>query len=266
MIRVVVSGICGRMGGMVAQQIAASEDLKLVGGLEMPAHENAGRRLCDLWTDADSSITVSSRLDELKCGSYDVLVDFSVASQAVACAERASADRLGLIIGTTGLTEYEMAAIQVASKNTPIVVAPNTSLGINMLFGLVRLVTERLGESFDVEIVEAHHNAKKDAPSGTAAKLAEIVAGARDVGPDMIQVGRSGLDAARRTGEIGVHAIRAGGIAGRHTVHLVSEVEELKLSHTAFSREAFAIGALKAVRFVHGKPPGLYDMMDVLDL
>ncbi|MCK4513370.1 4-hydroxy-tetrahydrodipicolinate reductase [bacterium] len=266
MIRVVVSGICGRMGGMVAQTIAASEDLVLVGGLEMPTHESVGRRLCDLWTDADSSVVVSTRLDELERGSYDVLVDFSIAPQAVACAERASADGLGLIIGTTGLTEFEIAAIQAASKRTAIVIAPNTSLGINMLFGLVRSVAERLGESFDVEIVEAHHNAKKDAPSGTAAKLAQIVADARGVGPGMIRVGRSGLDAARRPGEIGVHAVRAGGITGRHTVHLVSETEEFTLSHTAFSRKAFAAGALKAVRFVHGKPPGLYDMMDVLDL
>lgn len=266
MIRVVVSGICGRMGGMVAQEIAASQDLKLVGGLEMPTHESVGRRLCDLWTDADSSVIVSTRLGELERGSYDVLVDFSIAPQAVACAERASADGLGLIIGTTGLTEYEIAAIQVASKRTPIVIAPNTSLGINMLFGLVRSVAERLGDSFDVEIVEAHHNAKKDAPSGTAAKLVEIVADARGVGSEMIRVGRSGLDAARRPGEIGVHAVRAGGITGRHTVHLVSETEELKLSHTAFSRKAFAAGALRAVRFVHGKSPGLYDMMDVLDL
>ncbi len=266
MIRVVVSGICGRMGGMVAQQIAASGDVKLVGGLELPTHENVGRQLCELWTGADSGIIVSSGLDEFERGSYDVLVDFSVAAQAVACAERANAERLGLIVGTTGLTEYEMAAIQAASKNTPIVVAPNTSLGINMLFGLVQSAAERLGESFDVEIVEAHHSAKRDAPSGTAAKLAGIVADARGVGPEMIRVGRSGLEATRRPGEIGVHAVRAGGITGRHTVHLVSEVEEIALSHTAFSREAYARGAVHAVRFVHGKPPGLYDMMDVLDL
>ena len=266
MIRVLVSGICGRMGSMVAQEIVASGDLTLVGGLELPTHDSVGRQLCEIWTGADSGIAVSSRLDEFDRGSYDVLVDFSIAAQAMACAERASADGLGLIIGTTGLTEYEMTVIQAASKNAPIVVAPNTSLGINMLFGLVRSAAERLGESFDIEIVETHHSAKRDAPSGTAAKLAEIVADARGVGPEMIRVGRSGLEAARRPGEIGVHAVRAGGITGRHSVLLVSQVEEIGLSHTAFSREAFARGAVHAVRFVHGKPPGLYDMMDVLNL
>ncbi len=267
MIRVVVSGICGRMGGMVARTVEETDDLKLVGGLEMPGHPGVGRRLCDHWGEGAVELVVSERLGDLTHGSYDVIVDFSTPPQAVACAERASRDAAGLVIGTTGLSELELATVQEASKRSAVVVAPNTSLGVNLLFGLVRQAAERLDEDFDIEIVEEHHRGKRDAPSGTALRLLEVVADSRSVrSAEVARLGRAGPDETRARGEIGVHSIRAGSIVGRHSVRLTSDAEEIVLAHEAFDRSAFARGAAHAIRFVHGRAPGLYDMQDVLGL
>ncbi len=267
MIRIVVSGICGRMGGMVARTIESAGDLKLVGGLEMPGHPGVGRRLCDHWGAGGIELVVGTRLGDLTPGSYDVIVDFSAPPQAVACAEHVAPDGKGLVIGTTGLTEIEMAVVQEASRRAPIVVAPNMSIGVNLLFGLARIAASRLDQAFDAEIVEQHHRAKRDAPSGTAARLLEVVATARGLeSSEVARLGRHGPDAPRTRGEIGVHAVRGGGIVGRHAVHLVSETEEVVLAHEAFDRSAFSQGAVEAVRFVQGRPPGLYDMQDVLGL
>ena len=267
MVRVVVSGICGRMGSMVASAVVASGDLALVGGIEIPGHGEIGRKLCELWGSGDGELRVLTSLGELDDGSFDVIVDFSTPAQAAACAEKASGAGKGLVVGTTGLAELQMAMLQEASRSCPIVLAPNTSVGVNLLFGLTARVAAALGDDFDVEIVEAHHRAKKDAPSGTAAKLVEIISTARDLDPRAAaRLGRSGLDAARGPGEIGVHSIRAGAIVGRHSVRFISPLETVTLGHEAASREAFARGAVHAARFVHGRPPGLYDMSDVLGL
>jgi len=267
MVRVVVSGICGRMGGMVARSIEEAHDLALVGGLEMPGHPGVGRKLCEHWGEGAIELIVTERLADLTRESYDVIVDFSAPPQAVACAEHASRDGAGLVIGTTGLTEIELAAIQTASARSPIVVAPNTSLGINLLFGLLRQASERLDADFDVEIVEEHHRGKRDAPSGTAARLVEVVAEARGVvSSEVVRLGRAGPDTLRDRGEIGVHSVRAGSIVGRHTVHMASDAEQVVLAHEAFDRRAFARGAAHAIRFVAGRKPGLYDMQDVLGL
>jgi 4-hydroxy-tetrahydrodipicolinate reductase len=267
MIRVVVSGICGRMGGMVARRIAATDDLELVGGIEAPGHEAAGRRLRDVWGDAPVEFEVRAGLDEMEDASFDVLVDFSAPSQAVACAEWAGAAGKGLVVGTTGLTDEQAASVRGASAACAVVLAPNVSLGVNLLFGLVREASAILAQGFDVEIVEAHHKNKKDAPSGTAVRLEELVAQARGLDPAAaIRTGRAGRDALRTGREIGVHSVRGGGIAGRHAVHFISDVEEITLAHEAFSREAFALGAVRAIRYVHEQGPGLYDMSDVLGL
>ncbi len=255
------------MGGMIARTVEEAHDLSLVGGVELPGHPSVGRRLCEHWGEGAVEVVVSEGLGELSQGSYDVVVDFSTPPQAVACAERASRDGTGLVIGTTGLSAHELATVQEASARSPIVVAPNTSLGVNLLFGLVRQAASRLDADFDVEIVEAHHRSKRDAPSGTAARLIEIVAEARGTdGARAVSLGRSGTDALRERGEIGVHSLRAGSIVGRHSVHLTSDAEELVLTHEAFDRAAFARGAAHAIRFVHGREPGLYDMQDVLGL
>jgi len=266
-IRVVISGICGRMGSMVAGAVAADGDLALAGGIEIPGHSEIGRKLCERWGSGDGELRVLTNLGELDDGSFDVIVDFSTPAQAAACAEKASGAGKGLVVGTTGLAELQMAMIQEASRSCPVVVAPNTSIGVNLLFGLTARVASVLGNYYDIEIVEAHHAQKKDAPSGTALKLVEIIADARGLDPRAAaRFGRSGLDAPRGPDEIGVHSIRAGTIVGRHSVRFISPMETVTLEHEAAERTAFAIGAVQAARFVHGRAPGLYDMSDVLGL
>jgi 4-hydroxy-tetrahydrodipicolinate reductase len=265
--RVIVSGICGRMGSMVANNVVDSDDMILVGGVEVETHESVGRPLCDVWGRPGVEVRVRKGLDEFDPGDFDVLIDFSVPAQAVVCAEKASATGAGLVLGTTGLTDFQMAVVQKAAERCPLVVAPNTSLGVNVLFALAARVREALGAGFDIEIVEAHHRGKRDAPSGTAAKLVEVLSGARGLKPgDVARLGRAGGELTRSDEEIGVHSLRGGAIVGRHDVHFISDLEELTLSHQALSREAFARGAVRAARFVAGKPPGLYDMIDVLGL
>ena len=267
MIRVVVSGICGRMGSMVAKNVLAAEGLTLAGGVEIETHESIGRTLCDVWGEPSSEIRVRKGLDEFDARDLDVIVDFSVPAQAVVCAEKASATGAGLVLGTTGLTDFQMAVVRKAAERCPVVVAPNTSLGVSVLFALARQVREALGPGFDVEIVETHHRGKRDAPSGTASRLVEILSECGGVPARRVaRLGRAGTDLSRDEDEIGVHSLRGGAVVGRHSVHFMSDLEELTLSHEAFCREAFARGAIRAVRFVHGKPPGVYDMIDVLGL
>jgi 4-hydroxy-tetrahydrodipicolinate reductase len=172
-----------------------------------------------------------------------------------------------LVIGTTGLTRDEQAALDKAAVRVPIVYAPNMSVGVNLLFRLVGQVAKTLGSGYDVEIVEAHHNQKKDAPSGTARKLAENIAAAlgRDLEHDGVY-GREGIVGARGPNEIGVHAVRAGDIVGEHTVIYAGPGERIEITHRAHSRDTFARGALRAAKRVVGKPPKLYSMLDVLGL
>jgi 4-hydroxy-tetrahydrodipicolinate reductase len=267
LIRVIVSGICGRMGTLVARSVANGQGIELVGGVEMPDHENVGRRLCEVWAEGTLQMRVAAGLDAFAPSDFDVIADFSTPAQSVNCAELASSTGKGLVVGTTGLTTFHMALVQEAAKKSPIVVAPNTSVAMNVLFGLVKRATASLGTDFDIEIVETHHRAKLDAPSGTADRLLRIISEERDLDPSKAaRHGRAGPSSKRSAGEIGVHSVRGGAVAGRHRVSFMSDFEELQLSHEALSREAFARGAVRAIEFVHGKPPGLYDMLDVLGL
>jgi 4-hydroxy-tetrahydrodipicolinate reductase len=171
------------------------------------------------------------------------------------------------ILGTTGLTDEEAASVHAAAESIPIVWAPNMSLGMNMLFAMVKQAAAGLSESYDIEIVEAHHRHKQDAPSGTALGLAENAAAGRGVSlDDVADYGRHGMTGERVPGRIGIHAIRAGDIVGDHSVIFAAEGERLELTHRASSRSIFAVGAVKAALWAAGKPAGLYDMQDVLGL
>jgi 4-hydroxy-tetrahydrodipicolinate reductase len=197
----------------------------------------------------------------------DVIVDFShpSATQAVgrACLDAGKP----LVIGTTGHSAEERASIERASRSLPVVLSPNFSVGVNALFWLTREAARMLGEDFDLEIVETHHRLKKDAPSGTARKLTEILCEVRQLDyATNARHGREGLTGERPAREIGVHSIRAGDVVGDHTVTFGGPGERLELTHKASSRETFAAGALRAARWVMGKPPGLYSMEDVLGL
>jgi 4-hydroxy-tetrahydrodipicolinate reductase len=240
--RVLLLGGKGRMGEAIAAA-AAKADVEITAAL-------------DLGDDLSKHI-----------GACDVVIDFSSpnATQALCLACREAGKPA--VIGTTGHTKEQRASIEQLAASVPVVLSPNFSVGVNALFWLTQKAAEMLGDDFDLEITEMHHRLKKDAPSGTAKKLAEILCESRglDYGKD-VRHGREGLVGQRSGNEIGVHSIRGGDVVGDHTVTFAGAGERLELSHKAASRETFAAGALRAARWVGGKPAGLYSMQDVLGL
>jgi len=197
----------------------------------------------------------------------DAVVDFTHASATADVAAACATAGKVLVIGTTGHDDNQRRAIHTASTSTPIVFAPNYSVGVNTLFWLTRKAAEILGPAFDLEVVEMHHRLKKDAPSGTARRLAEILAEVRDLSyDDDVMHGREGMIGERKATEIGMHALRGGDVVGDHTVVFANTGERVELTHKASSRETFANGALRAAKWAASQPPGLYDMQDVLGL
>ena len=255
------------MGTEVARALLDSDEMQLAGGVERPDHRNLGRKLCDIWEGGRVDLTVRGALEELDPTAFDVVVDFSMPEQATACASYAERSGKGLVVATTALDDDAMTAIRDAAEAAPVVLAPNTCLGVNLLFALAGRVTRALGPGFDIEIVEAHHRGKRDAPSGTALRLVEILSEARGTDPDeVVRFGRRGMAGPRPAGEIGVHSVRGGAVAGRHDITFLSELESVTLRHEALSRRAFAVGAVAAARFVAEAAPGLYGMEHVLGL
>jgi len=267
-----VCGICGRTGRLVAGELARSIEARLAGGVEEPGHECVGRPLARLCGDVRpgplrGDAVILGSLDALDSDSFDVLVDFSTPAQAVACSDFAAEADKALVVATTGLSDEQKSVVSRAAERVPVVLASNTSVGANVLFALLERAGAALDESFDVEIVETHHRGKKDAPSGTALTAAAAIAGARgkDAGT-VVRGGRTGPDVPRGHGEIAIHSVRGGAVAGRHVVQFMSDLETLSVEHVALSRRAFAVGAVRAARFAAASEPGLYDMRDVLGL
>jgi 4-hydroxy-tetrahydrodipicolinate reductase len=254
--RVAVIGAAGRMGREVARAALEDESFELVGGVVEAQAPELGADLGELcgWGRAGVAAT-----KEPPAGA-DALVEFTTPDATV--------EHLGYgrpaVIGTTGLSEEQLARIEEAAGNVPIVLAPNMSVGVSLVREVVRELTEKLGAGYDVEIVEAHHRNKVDAPSGTALLLARAAAEGRDRDLDEIAVyGREGRSP-RGEGEIGIHALRGGAVVGEHRVIFYGLGEEIEVVHRALSRRTFASGALRAARFVAGAPPGLYSMRDAL--
>ena len=220
----------------------------------------------------DPAVTVTATVDQgddfpaaLKLA--DAVIEFSHHNVTEAVARECAAQKKILVIGTTGHTDTEVAAIKELAKLTPIVFAPNYSVGVNTLFWLTRKAAEILGPGFDLEVVEVHHHLKKDSPSGTAKRLAEILAEVRHLSyNDDTRHGRFGIVGARTTSEIGMHAIRGGDVVGDHTVIYATQGERVELTHKASSRVTFALGSIRAAKWAATQPPGLYDMQDVLGL
>jgi 4-hydroxy-tetrahydrodipicolinate reductase len=236
-IRIALVGAAGRMGQVIAS-IAENENAEIV--------------------------TKSDLGDRVTSANADVLIDFSSPSAAGGVCDAAIKSKTPLVIGTTGYSAKEKQAIDTASKQVPIVFASNFSIGVNALFSLTEQAAKILGESFDLEIVETHHRLKKDAPSGTAKTLAEILQRAGNT--KKLRHGREGMIGERNKSEIGIHSVRGGDVVGDHTVIFAGQGERVELTHRASSRETFARGALRAARWVIGKSPGLYNMRDVLGL
>lgn len=255
MIHIALCGALGRMGGEVARAILEQDDLKVLVAVEAQGHRGIG-------TAVGETVVVSSLVDHI--GEADVVVDFTNPEGAVRHLSVAADHGVPAVIGVTALNERQRADVEKASSRIPVVYAPNMSVGVNLLFKLVAETAAVLNEGYDVEIVEMHHRMKKDAPSGTAAKIADIVSTAR--GGCKHVYGRQGLVGERKGEEIGIHALRGGDVVGEHTVVFAGGGERLEITHKASSRRTFASGVIKAIRFVHQRTPGLYDMNDVLGL
>lgn len=263
---VVVTGASGRMGRMLIRLIHESDALRLVGALERPGHPWIGQDAGLCVGAAEAGVAVTD--DAVQAiAEAQAVIDFTAPEATVAFAELTAQARAVHVIGTTGLDEAHLAALKAAARHAPIIRAGNMSLGVNLLVGLTRKVAAALGTDWDIEVVEAHHRHKVDAPSGTALMLGQAAAEGRGTTLDDLRVpAREGITGARAPGSIGFAAIRGGDVVGEHDVIFAAEGERIVLRHLATDRAIFARGALRAAVWGQDKGPGEYDMMDVLGL
>jgi 4-hydroxy-tetrahydrodipicolinate reductase len=268
MIKAVVTGAAGRMGSRIINVLASSEGIRLAGAVERKGHPLAGQDACGpagLPAGGVLTVITDDLAAALKTG--DVLIDFTFPESSLehikACAEAGKP----VVIGSTGFSKEQLAEISTYVRKVPCVLSPNMSVGVNVCFKALADLAKTLGSDFDVEIVEAHHRLKKDAPSGTAVRMGEVVAAA--LGRDYRQAAkchREGITGERTKEEIGMQTVRGGDIVGEHTVYFIGMGERIELTHRAHTRDMFARGAVRAAKWIVGKEPGLYDMQDVLGL
>jgi 4-hydroxy-tetrahydrodipicolinate reductase len=264
--RIGVIGCAGRMGRMLVADIAATEGAALAGGVARPGSGCIGQDVGELAGVNRIGLAVGDSAEKLIRDS-DVVIDFTTPTATADHAAVAAALGKPIVIGTTGLSGEEENAVREAAAKVPVVWAANTSLGINLLFGLVEQVAQRLGADWDIEILEMHHKAKIDAPSGTALMLGQAAAAGRKIALEEHSArGRDGVTGARRSGDIGFASLRGGTAAGDHSVIFAGPHERVILSHHAEDRVLFAHGALKAALWAFGRKPGFYTMADVLGL
>src|SRR5882724_1955802 len=263
---IVVAGAAGRMGNRIVACLADTADLRLVAALEAPGHAAIGRDAGELAGVGKAGVSVGADA-AAEITRERVLIEFSVPEASLAHLRLVAQAGARAVIGTTGFSAAQRAEIAELARRAAILLSPNMSVATNVAFKLLATMAKALGEEYDVEITETHHRFKKDAPSGTALRMAEIVAAALERDLDRVLVcGRQGLPGERTRAEIAVLSLRSGDVVGEHTVSFGSLGERLELTHRAHSRDTFARGALRAARFVVGKPPGLYSMADVLGL
>jgi 4-hydroxy-tetrahydrodipicolinate reductase len=266
MIRVAVTGAAGRMGGRIITAIHEAEGVTLAGAIERAGHGCVGMDAGSGAGCGHLGIKISPSLEEALADA-DLLIDFTFPEVTLENIKVCAALGKGIVIGSTGFTPAQREVIKEYAKQIPVVLAPNMSVGVNLCFKLLKDVAATLGDDFDVEIVELHHNKKKDSPSGTAVRMGEVVAEA--LGRDYNQVAnchREGMCGERRKEEIGMQTVRGGDIVGEHTVYFIGMGERIEITHRAMSRDMFARGAVRAASWLGGKPAGFYDMQDVLGL
>jgi 4-hydroxy-tetrahydrodipicolinate reductase len=263
--KIAIAGSTGRMGRMLIEAVLEAPDAHLFGALEQPGHPQLGKDAGEqLGAPCGVPITDDVEGTLARC---DLLIDFTRPAGTMRHLAACRTLGTGAVIGTTGFSDVEKRAIAAAARDIPIVFAPNMSVGVNVLFKLLALAASSLGEAYDVEIIEAHHRHKVDAPSGTALRMGEIVA--ERLGRDLKACaifGREGVTGERKAETIGFSAIRGGDLVGDHSAMFIGTGERLELTHRASSRTNYAQGALRAARFLQGQPAGLYDMWDVLHL
>ena len=263
---VVVAGAAGRMGNRLVALLQEDKELRLVGALEAPGHPALGRDAGE--AAGVGRLTVPITADaEAALGKDRILIEFSVPDASLAHARLVARQGGRAVIGTTGFTPAQREELAAIGRSIAILVAPNMSVGVNVAFRILADMARMLGDDYDVEIVETHHRFKKDAPSGTALRMAEVVAEAlgRDLAKTAVYDRHDKL-AERSRKEIGIAALRSGDVVGEHTVSFGALGERLELTHRAQSRDNFARGALRAARFIATARPGLYSMQDVLGL
>jgi 4-hydroxy-tetrahydrodipicolinate reductase len=264
--RIAVLGADGRMGrALVRAIVAAGPEARLTAATEREGSAAIGQDAGTVATGQPLDVLIEAGVPDP--GAADVWIDFTVPAATMAYAEAAVAAGASLVIGTTGLTDDQRAAIDRASKKVPVVFAANYSIGVNVMLKLVADAAQTLGPAYDLEIVETHHRAKRDAPSGTALRLAEALAEAtgRDLAKDA-RYERHGEIGARPSSQIGLQTLRGGDVVGDHTVHFMGLGDRLEITHRASSRDTFAAGAVRAALWLAGRPAGLYDMRSVLGL
>ncbi len=266
MIRVAVTGAAGRMGKTLVQAIHDAEGLTLGAAFEHPDNAAVGLDAGDVAGVGSQGVAIAG--DPARCvNEFDVVIDFTIPVATLGLAKVCREHGKAMVIGTTGFSEAELNQLRDVSSDIAVFMAPNMSVGVNLVFKLIEIAARALGDSVDVEVIEAHHRHKIDAPSGTAVKMGEILAEAldRDLEKDAIY-GRHGITGARERKTIGFSTLRGGDIVGEHTVLYAGEGERIEITHRASSRMNFAQGALRAVHYVADKPAGLYDMQMLLDL
>ncbi len=263
--KIAVAGASGRMGKMLVEAILKADDAVLAGALDMQGAPTIGTDAAGFLGTASDVMIESDLAKGLADAEY--LIDFTRPEGTLKHLDYCAAHGIRMIIGTTGVDEAGKAAITAASKKTAIMFAPNMSVGVNVTMKLLEMAAKSFAEGYDIEIVEAHHRHKVDAPSGTAIKMGEVIAGAlgRDL-KDVAVYAREGVTGERDPSSIGFATIRGGDIVGDHTVLFAGIGERIEISHKSSSRLPYAHGSLRAARFLAGKATGLYDMQDVLGL
>ncbi|MCK5306381.1 MAG: 4-hydroxy-tetrahydrodipicolinate reductase [Candidatus Omnitrophica bacterium] len=266
MINVVLSGACGKMSGRIAAMMAGEKNIRIAAAIEKKGHSGVGKKFSDV-AGIDSNIVACGITDDLKkiINNIDVIVEFTTPKSTLEHLQEAVRFKKAIVIGTTGFNRIEVEKINNASQKIPVFFSPNTSIGVNLVFDILDKIGRALPLNYNVEIVETHHKFKKDAPSGTAKKMAEIIASSRKQNADKVVIyGRKGRTEERPENQICIHALRAGGVKGKHEVRFVSEEDEIVITHSAFSRDIFAKGAVQAVKFIVKKNKGLYSTADLI--
>lgn len=257
--KIALLGVSGRMGQTLLGLVAADSDLQLAGGTASPKSESLAREIAP-------GVRISSDVRAV-AKAADVVIDFTLPAATAANLAACVAEKRPIVIGATGHDKAALDAIEAAAKSIPVVFAPNMSIGVNVLLTLVKSVAATLGDDYDIEIFEAHHRNKKDAPSGTALALGRAAAAGRKVDLESVaDYARHGETGVRRRGAIGFSVVRGGDIVGEHVVTFAGPGERIEIAHRAQDRRGFARGALAAAKWLHGRNPGLYSMMDVLNL
>ena len=264
MIGVIINGACGRMGRLIIRGVSEQADMEITGAIEFSGHPQIGSDAGVVAGIGEIGVAVTDNLEDV-LESADVVIEFSKPEATLQhLREVVNADK-AMVIATTGFDSDELATVNELASQIRCVMAPNMSLGVNVMIQALELIAKALGDDYDIEVIEAHHNHKADSPSGTALRLAETVAAALERDLDEVGVyGRHGIVGARPKKQIGIHAVRGGDIAGDHTVLFATEGEQLSVVHRAHSPEAFAKGAIRAAKWVIDAPKGLHDVSEVL--